>query len=126
MDVRLTKTAFLQFLKCPQEFWLQHREPLLVAEPLSLESEHLRQQGYAVQQLVKGLARFQTSETQVVDLERTFQTADLYARCDIVISDPATGEIEIFEIKGSSSVKDEHYDDVGFQKVAAERMGFPV
>lgn len=123
MDYRLTKTAYLTFLKCPPEFWLEHHQPLLFQKEITLEHEHLRQQGYAVEQLVKEMRRFRANEEISVDFQRTFQTADLAARCDIVITDQATGEIEIFEIKSSSSVKEEHYDDVAFQKVVAERTG---
>ena len=123
MDHRLTKTAYLNFLTCPQEFWLEFHQPLLVVKEVTLEHEHLRQQGYAVEQLVKQMERFQTNAEITVDFQRTFQTADVAARSDIVVTDKASGEIEIFEIKSSSTVKEEHYDDVAFQKVVAERTG---
>lgn len=126
MEYRLTKTAYLNYLKCPQEFWLAVHQPLLAVEPDTLEYEHLRQQGYAVQQLVKQLSRFQPSEHSVIDVERAFQTADLYARTDIAVTDKLTGEIDIYEIKSASKVKDEHYDDVAFQKMTAERSGFTI
>jgi len=126
MAPRLTKTAYLQFLKCPQEFWLEHHEPLLGSEEISLEHEHLRQQGYAVEQLVKAMKRFQASEEYTVDFQRTVQTADLTARLDIVLTDNASGEIEIYEIMSSGSVKEDHYDDVAFQKVVAQRTGAKV
>ncbi|MEO6050580.1 MAG: DUF2779 domain-containing protein [Pyrinomonadaceae bacterium] len=126
MEYRLTKTAYLNFLKCPQEFWLAVHQPLLAAEPDTLEYEHLRQQGYSVQQYVKKLEQFQPNETTVIDFERAFQTTDLYARSDIAVTDKTTGEIDIYEIKSASKVKEEHYDDVAFQKMAAERSGFVV
>lgn len=121
IDFRLTKTAYLRFLKCPPEFWLEHHQPLLFTEEIKLEHEHLRQQGYAVEQLVKQLSRFQANDEISVDFQRTFQTADLAARSDIVVTDNATGAIDIFEIKSSASVKEDHYDDVAFQKIVAER-----
>src|SRR5436305_727195 len=93
---RITKTSYLNFLKCPQEFWLAHHQPeLFKQEENSLEYEHLRQQGYAVQQLVKELPQFWTHEHQIVDLERVFQTADLLVRSDITISDRETRVIDI-------------------------------
>jgi hypothetical protein len=101
-------------------------QPLFVAQPYSLEYEHLRQQGYAVQQLAKKLQRFQPQEGVIVDFERAFQTADLYARTDIVMTDVKTGVIDIYETKSSGSVKEEHYDDVAFQRLTAERNGFIV
>src|SRR5687768_15301350 len=123
MKDRLTKTGYLSYLKCPQEFWLSVHQPLLFAEADTLEYEHLRQQGYAVQQLVKHLRRFEVGDNASVDFERAFQTADLYARSDIVVTSKQTGFIDIYEIKSAASVKDDHYDDVAFQKMAAERSG---
>lgn len=122
-DFRLTKTAYLNYLKCPPEFWLEYHQPLLTVKEITLEHEHLRQQGYAVEQLVKTLSRFQANDGISIDFQRTFQTAELAARSDIVATDRSTGEIDIFEIKSSSTVKPDHYDDVAFQKVVATRSG---
>ncbi len=122
-DFRLSKTAYMRYLRCPPEFWLYINQPLLVVEPYSLEYEHLRQQGYEVERYVKYLTQFQPSDSQTVDYQRTFQTSSFTARSDIVVTDTATGDIEIYEIKGASKVKPEHYDDVAFQKMAAEAMG---
>jgi hypothetical protein len=126
MKDRLTKTSYLRYLKCPQEFWLTVHQPLLIAEPDTLEYEHLRQQGYAVQQLVKKLQRFQGDENSFVETERVFQTDELYARSDVVVTNRSTGTLDLYEIKGSASVKDDHYDDVAFQKLAAETAGYNV
>lgn len=126
MKERLTKTAFLSYLRCPPEFWLQVRQPLLVAKPVSLEYEHLRQQGYAVQQMVKTLRRFQTQEGVSFNFERPFQTFDLYARCDIVAIDNVTGVIDLYETKSAASVKDEHIDDISFQRLVCEQSGYEV
>ncbi len=126
MKTRLTKTAYLNYLKCPQEFWLAMNQPLFVSQPYSLEYEHLRQQGYAVQQLAKTLERFRPQDGFDFDFERAFQTADLYSRSDIIATDRSTGVIDIYETKSSASVKEEHYDDVAFQKLVAERTGMAV
>ncbi len=124
MKNRLTKTAYLNYLSCPQEFWLDHNQPLLSGrEPITLEHEHLRQQGYAVELYVKQLARFQPNDATAVDFQRTFQTAELEARSDVVVTDKATGESDLYEIKSAGSVKPEHLEDVAFQKVAVERSG---
>jgi hypothetical protein len=122
-EFRLTKTAYLTFLKCPPEFWLEYHEPLVEEEEVSLEYEHLRQQGYAVERLVKSLERFQPNDEIAVDFQRTFQTAKLSVRSDVVVTNKATGVIDIYEIKSAASVKEEHYDDVAFQRIAAELSG---
>ncbi|MGE3467852.1 MAG: DUF2779 domain-containing protein [Pyrinomonadaceae bacterium] len=116
----------MQFLSCPNEFWLSVRQPLLMMNPGTLEYEHRRQEGYEVERYAKQLERFRQDDTRSVDFQRTFQTAELATRSDVIVTDIATGEIDIYEIKGSSKVKDEHYDDVAFQKVTAERSGSKV
>ena len=127
MKNRLTKTAYLNFLNCPQEFWLAvHQPELFKGEPVTLDHEHLRQQGYAVEQYVKQLAKFQPNDNITVDFQRTFQTADLEARSDLIVTDTITGEIDIYEVKSSGSVKNEYYEDVAFQKIVAERSGSKV
>ena len=126
MDPRLTKTAFLKYLRCPAEFWLEFHEPLFGSEEITLEHEHLRQQGYEVERYARRLARFQPNDEFVVDFQRTFQTKDLAARSDITTANKTNGSIDIYEIKGAASVKDEHLDDVAFQMITAERMGFIV
>ncbi|MFN0139645.1 MAG: DUF2779 domain-containing protein [Pyrinomonadaceae bacterium] len=127
MTTRLTKTAYLRYLKCPQEFWLEHHQPLLFgAEPVTLEYQHLRQQGYEVESYVKKLAQFQPDDTKSVDFQFDFHTAELFAKSDVVVTDKATGERRIYEIKGAASVKEEHYDDVAFQKMVAEKSGATV
>jgi len=105
---------------------MEINQPLFVARSYSLEYEHLRQQGYAVQQFAKKLARFVSQTGVIVDFERAFQTADLYSRSDIVVADVTTGVLDIYEVKAAGSVKEEHYDDVAFQKLTAERNGFTV
>lgn len=122
-DFRLTKTAYLRYLRCPPEFWLEYHQPLMLASEITLEHEHLRQQGYAVEQLVKELHRFRADENIAVDFQRTFQTAELSGRSDVVVTDKITGEVDIYEIKSAASVKEEHYDDVAFQKLAAQGSG---
>lgn len=126
MKDRLNKTEYLRFLSCPNEFWLKINMPLLFKVEETLEYQHLRQQGYDVERYVKMLERFQPNDLTTVDFQRVFQTNELYARSDAVVTDNATGNIDIFEIKASASVKPEHLDDVSFQKITAERNGFAV
>ena len=127
MNTRLRKIDYLNYLKCPQEYWLAYHQPLLFgSEPDTLEYRHLRQQGYDVEWYVKRLEQFQPSESRAVDFQRTFQTDAMLARSDIVVTDNQTGIVDIYEIKGAASVKDEHYNDVAFQKLVAEASGVAV
>lgn len=126
MRYRLTKTGYLSYLKCPPEFWLLEKQPLLHSDPITLEYEHLRQQGYEVQRLARSRAQFKSTAGHAVDFERTFQTEDFLARADIVVTDQTTGSIDFYEVKSTSSVKEDHYDDLAFQKLTAMRAGATV
>lgn len=126
MDHRLTKSAFLQFLRCPPEFWLRVNQPLVLPDEVTLEGEHLRQQGYAVQQLAKTLGRFAPAENLVFNFERAFETQELYSRTDIVGFHQDSGEIDLYETKSGASIKDEYLDDLAFQRLVCEESGYTV
>ena len=126
MKDQLTKTAYLNYLTCPNEFWLSYQSDEPKKKANTMEYEHLRQQGYEVERYVKLLQRFQSNDKMSVDFQRVLQTNYLYARSDAVITDKVTGIIDIYEIKSSSSVKPEHLDDVVFQRIVAERCAFTV
>ena len=121
MESVLSKSDYLRYLKCPQEFWLARNTPELFAAEPTLEYEHLRAQGYIVQRLVRGMSRFKDNAD--AEFETEFSTNDLYARCDIIIRDRNERTIDIYEVKSSGSVKPEHIDDVAFQKHVAELTG---
>jgi hypothetical protein len=121
---RLRKIDYLNFLKCPQEYWLAFHQPLLFPrEPDTLQYTHLRQQGYDVEFYVKQLAQFQTDDARLVDFQHTFQTDEMLARSDVVVTDRSTGVVDIYEIKSAASIKEEHFDDVAFQRLVAEASG---
>lgn len=123
MPELLTKSRYLQFLTCPREFWLAHHKPELFEPVDSLHYHHLREQGYAFQGFARQLEIFRPQPQKTVEFERVFQTDTLYAKADAVVTDLETGEISIYEIKSSASVKPEHIEDLAFQKTAAEAAG---
>lgn len=119
----LTKSRYLQFIACPREFWLAHHMPELFRREETLQHIHLREQGYAFQKFARSLGIFHPHPERRVEFEREFQTDTLFAKADAVITDLSTGDISIYEIKSSASVKPEHIVDVAFQKTAAEAAG---
>jgi hypothetical protein len=123
MPELLTKSRYLQFLTCPREFWLAHHKPELFEPVDSLHYHHLREQGYAFQEFARQLEVFLPHSQKTIEFERVFQSDTLYAKADAVITDLETGEISIYEIKSSASVKPEHIEDLAFQKTAAEAAG---
>lgn len=122
----LTKTSYMEFLRCPQEFWLQTNSVQRTDEDLTPHEKHLREQGYDVQRLAQKMSIFNGAAAGTVNFQRMFQTDEIFTSADIVVTDNKTDEISIYEVKSSASVKPENIDDVAFQKMVAESLGFKV
>src|SRR5688572_19273592 len=119
----LTKSAYMEFLRCPNEFWLAHNSPSKTDDDRTLLEKHLREQGYDVQRLAEKMSIFQTG---VVNTQMKFVADDMWTSADIVTTDPVTKEISIYEVKSATKVKDEYIYDVAFQKMVAETLGYKV
>ncbi len=122
----LTKNSYLEFLRCPREFWLHFHFPTEIDDDLTLQAKHLRQQGFEVLQLAKKMRLFTTEVDGLVEFGRIFSTEHITTSTDITVTDPATGEISIYEVKSGTRVKPEYIDDVAFQQMTAEMLGFTV
>lgn len=118
----INKSHIRNYLQCKNEFWLDHHFPDDMRE-LSLNDQLRREAGYEVERLAKTLPPFQGPD---VEFGKEFQTADLYAKADIVITDASTGEIEIYEVKSGTKAKDEYLIDLAFQCHVAAQAGFVV
>ncbi len=124
--MNLTKTDFIQFLNCPKSFWLMRNKPdECPCEELSEYGQKLIKEGYEfesyVTQLIKNLP-----DTSSFEFQKTFETEDgLFARLDIARHND-DGSINIYEIKSSNSVKDEHIYDTAFQAAIVRRLGAKV
>jgi hypothetical protein len=123
----LTKTDFIQFLNCPKSLWLKHNRPEVYPKgSFSSFLIKLAAEGYEDESYVKqAVSRY--SHAGSYTFQQEFLTNDgLYARCDMVKSNP-DGSIDIFEVKSSTSVKDDrshsHLKDAAFQVVSAQRVG---
>ena len=58
--------------------------------------------------------------------EAAFAYMDCYARADIIQYSPEKKRWRIFEVKSSTKVKPEHYDDVGLQAWIMAKSGLPL
>ncbi|MEP6848894.1 MAG: hypothetical protein ABI999_08550, partial [Acidobacteriota bacterium] len=121
----LTKSDYLNFLACPNEFWMS-KNIELPARELSLGDTHLRQQGYDVENLSRQMAIFTPSEDRSVSFAKIFTNDELYAKADIVVTNLRDGSIEIYEVKSNASVKPEHIEDVAFQKYVVELLKYQI
>ncbi len=120
--MKLNKTDFVKFTECPNEFWLNHHFPEPAGE-ISIDHANRREVGYEVERLARTLPVFKNSDGILVEFGKVFETAELYAKADIVVTDIATDEVEIYEVKSSTKVKVEHELDLAFQCIVAENCG---
>ena len=127
----LTKTNYLQYLKCPEELWLQKNRPDLMPK-LDVDALHKIEQG----NYVDSLAREWFKDgcilgDQNIDPEKvTFQLQATYeglvAVADIVVYGKSEKHIQLFEAKAATSLKPEHLNDVAYQKYVFEKNGYIV
>lgn len=134
----LTKSNFMQFLRCSCELWLTKQRPDLVP-PTDPALQRIFDEGNVVdkwaQKLfpngvnVDGFGKPAAENTKkaiangaTVLLQPTFMTSTISCRCDILTKND-DGSWDIYEVKSSTDVKEEHIADVAFQRICIEEAG---
>lgn len=138
-NMLIAKSTFLQFQICPKDTWLRLHKPELVEVFAPTEFEkHLMEQGNEVEayarQLFPGASMITaTGDDAVAETRRLMETgtdailqgtllADgFYAKCDVLKRNPHDGTWDIYEIKGTNSLKEgsedrDHISDLAFQR----------
>ena len=129
-EIILTKSDFLDYQHCAKSLWLKKHKPNAVSWPApNLFDRMLMQDGYRVEAIVKELIA-DWPDVEACAFQSVFQSSDgLYARADLVRTH-ADGEIDLFEIKASTSLRSstgsDHVDDATFQTLVSERAGHQV
>ena len=128
----LTKTDFILYLQCPKSLWLQKHKPKVYQQykKASDFSQKIVQDGYEVEKYVQKLFPSGTlppnsgaAEVPVL-FQATFHTDDgMLIRID-VLERNADGTYNLYEVKSSTKIKDEHIKDACFQMIALEKSGF--
>lgn len=126
----LSKSDFLEYLACPETFWMQKNNEI-EPTPMTDDILHKLEQG----NLIDGLAMEWFKEYCVVEkklcaeedmlFQQTAEANGFLARADITVN---VGEkvIDLFEVKASTSVKPVHIYDITFQKMVFELAGYKV
>jgi hypothetical protein len=122
----LSKSQFLDFQHCAKSFWLKAKRPDAIDWPApSAFDRMLMNDGYAVEREARRLVA-NWPDAAECEFQRVFQTPNLYARADLVRRIEG-GAIDIFEIKGSTSIKvttdRDHIADTAFQVHTARASG---
>ena len=147
----ISKSRFLQYLICPKDAWFRLHEPESKEFEASLSEKGLMDQGYVVESYAKKSKQFSgLVEIKSVDFSEfkkevdqliakkvsaiyqpTFVIDGFICRCDFVVYNSKTKKWDIYEVKGTNSLKDtdgprDHISDVAFQAVVLERYGIAV
>jgi hypothetical protein len=138
----LSKTKLLSGLQCPKRLYLQVHRP--DEAETGGETERLIQFGYRVQEVARELhpaGELIGHETAVGEavrrtgkllrgsgdrllFEAAFRHAGVAARADLLSR--RRGRYRLNEVKGSTQVKDYHYNDVAIQRWVIEGAGYPL
>ena len=138
----LTKSAFVNAIDCERFFWIYQNERELLQEPDEAQ-QALFDQGHDVGDKAKmlypdgieidwndgheaGIA--QTAEVigkRQPLFEAGFQHGKTHARADI-LNPASNGRWDLIEVKSSTEVKEEHLDDVAFQKHVYNAAGIHI
>jgi hypothetical protein len=142
----ISKTQYIEFLDCRKNSWLKiHKPELLDLFELSDFEKTLLKQGNDVEQWARLLfptGKFITSaEGDVIELAKShiikktpiiFQPTSVHdvflARHDILKYDEASGKWNLYEVKSTSSLKEnskeiDHIEDATFQAVILKENG---
>lgn len=145
----ISKTIFVDFLSCPKNVWLKLNKPELFEQfELSDSEKRLLEQGNEVEAHARelfpdGIEVLSMGETACKETKKhmtslkpaifqaTFIADAFIARNDVLAYDPDNRTWDIYEIKGTNSLKEEgeersHVDDLAFQTAVLRRAGVPV
>lgn len=142
MDYTLTKTRFINGLQCPKLLWYSYHKKSDFP-PLDLFTKTIFEQGTKVglvaQQLFpegRKISRVQSPKTQNLQsiaalkdrkplFEAGFLYSNAYALADIL--EPADNNMwNLIEVKSSTGIKDEYYEDLAFQRYVFEGAGLKI
>lgn len=138
----LTKSDYIRYIQCQKLLWTHKHNKDLIPKP-SEADQAMFDQGYEVENWARKLfdegkevkTNFQkgAQETQnyantgeKIIFQATAMPKDLLARSDIFKYNDKTKSWDIYEVKSSTEVKEEHIPDLCFQKIAFERDGYKI
>ena len=135
----LTKSDYLRYLQCSKYLWLYKKRKDLLEE-ISDQQQATFDQGYEIESYAQQLFSegkkvvndVLQAEKEIVQegIQVIFQAtaiADkLLARADIFKYNPETESWNIYEVKSSTELKNEHLFDLCFQKLVFEKAGYKI
>ncbi len=142
----ISKTTFVEFLSCPKNTWLKLHKPELweLFTPSDFEKQLMEQgnevEAWARKLFPEGVEITARGEAACIETEKymatkvpvifqaTFIVDGFIAKNDVLVHDKTKDQWDIYEVKGTNSIKDEgddrsHVDDLTFQTAVLKRVG---
>ena len=142
MSLYLSKSLYCQAIQCPKMLWLAKNKPETFDKDSIDEGriEEGKKVGKIAQELFENpvvvdynpekIVMIQNtksliSEGQKVICEASFASEGLFCSVDVLVNIDGYN-VEIYEVKSSTKLKDEHYDDVSYQAYVLNKCGYKV
>ncbi len=139
----LSKSLYIKGLQCPKSLWLDRYRPE-VRDEISASQERVFNNGIAVGRLARSLfpcgieiphegstyeEKVQVTAALIGEgvttlYEASFSFDDLFIKADILHL--GKGGWDLYEVKGTTQVKDIHLDDVALQYYVIAGSGLPI
>ncbi len=137
----LSKSKYINGLQCPKYLWLLFNDKNKVPQP-DTSTQHVFDEGHRIGELAKRLFPDGiniSSDDFIGNLDKTrellssnrplfepgFYVDSYFSRLDI-LNPVGDGTWDIYEVKGSTKVKDINIDDVSFQRHCVQQAGLSI
>ena len=141
MSLYLSKSKYCSAVQCPKMLWLKKNKPEEFDD--SVMNEAILETGNEVGDLAMGLfgdyvevpfgdlgemlriTQDLIASGEIIIAEASFSYNGLFCSVDI-LKNYGGGQVEIYEVKSSTSVKDIYYDDAAYQCYVLTQLGYEV
>lgn len=123
MSNKLSKTNYVKYLACPEEFWMSFHQPKLMPS-FSLDAQHKVEQGNIIDKLAQDWFKDKTVEGEV-RFQYEVKTERGVVKADVAVF--KKGKVcDIYEVKAATKVKESHFEDIAYQRMVFEDAGYQV
>ena len=144
----ITKSDFMIFANCPKQYWLTKNRPDL-EKPISDDARKHIEDGIKVGAVAREFIDYtfvaaRKTKDGKVDVEAqieatklalsnkfpciaeaSFRYKDLFCAVDLLKVD-SDGGFSIIEVKATNTVKEDHFEDIAFQRYVLEKFGLKI
>ena len=121
----LSKTDYIKYLGCPEEWWMFYHQPKLMP-PFSLDAQHKVEQGKIIDRLAQDWFKKKKVAGEV-RFQYEVKAGNGIVKADVVVLREEK-VCDIYEVKAAttSKMKEIHLEDIAYQRMVFEDAGYQV